>query len=262
MSDAVLYPLLAIAGLTVGSMLDLVIIGVPEGRPIGALISGSCPADQHPAHRNKVPVLVWVLSRGRCANCGEPLSAAVPLVAISNMVFWLLAGWRFGSEWILIGYLGLFSVLLTLSVIDAKWSILPNRITYPSAIVSFVAVVPLSFAHADPLGKVLGSWVSGLAYAGFLWFLLVFWKRVMGRDGMGGGDVKLALTLGIWLGFIHPVLVVLGVLAASLLGTIVGLLVIIVTRRNAAFPFGPWLALGTAMVILGSRPLLAFYGIS
>src|SRR5699024_2378894 len=120
-----------------------------------------------------------------------------------------------------------------------------NRITYPAAIASFLAVVPLAFTHGDPVGRIIGAWASGIGYGAFLWFLMVFWARVLGRDGMGGGDVKLAPTLGVWLGFVHPVLVVLGILAASLLGTVVGIAIIVVRRRNEAFPFGPWLALGT-----------------
>lgn len=261
MSDPTLLVLLGVLGLAIGSFLNVVIVRVPAGESILAPASRCPRCEQELLLRDNIPVISWLILRGRCRSCEEPIPAGYPLVEIANMVLWLLAGWRFGATWTLLGYLGLFSVLLALSVIDAELSILPNRITYPAAIASFLAVVPLAFVHDDPIGKILGAWGSGIGYAAFLWFLMVFWARVLGRDGMGGGDVKLAPTLGVWLGFIHPVLVVLGILAASLLGSIVGAGIILVTRRNEAFPFGPWLALGTIAVILASRPLLGFYGI-
>lgn len=261
MPTPLLLILLASFGLAVGSFLNVVIVRVPAHESILHPPS-RCPRCEKPLlRRDNVPVLSWLLLRGRCRWCREPIPAGYPLVELANAALWVLAGLRFGTDWSLLAYLALFSTLLVLSVIDAELYILPNRITYPAAVVSFAAVVPLAFLHDDPVGKILGAWGAGVGYAAFLWALMVFWNRVLGRAGMGGGDVKLAPTLGVWLGFVHPVLVVLGILAASLLGTVVGAVILTVRRRNEAFPFGPWLALGTIVAILASDPLLSLYGI-
>lgn len=259
--NGVLLPLLGIFGLVFGSFLNVVIVRVPSGESILRPPSRCPRCERALLRRDNVPVLSWLVLRGRCRWCSDPIPVGYPLVEVSNAILWVLAGVRFGATGDLLAYAPLFSVLLVLTVIDAELHILPNRITYPAAIVSFLAVVPLAFTHGDPVGRIIGAWASGIGYGAFLWFLMVFWARVLGRDGMGGGDVKLAPTLGVWLGFVHPVLVVLGILAASLLGTVVGIAIIVVRRRNEAFPFGPWLALGTILVILASGPLLRLYGI-
>jgi len=262
MTTATLLTLLGAFGLVVGSFLNVVIVRVPAGESILRPPS-RCPRCHTPiAARDNVPVLSWLILRGRCRGCGEPIPAGYPLVEAGNALLWVLAGLRFGATGEALAYAALFSVLLVLSVIDAELMILPNAITYPAAVASFLGVVPLALGHDDPLGKLAGAWLSGLGFAGFLLALLLFWERVLDRDGMGGGDVKLALTLGVWLGYLHPVLVVLAVLAASLLGTLVGLVVIAVRRRNEAFPFGPWLALGAVAVILAADPLLGLYDLS
>lgn len=262
MTTPLLLALLGLFGMGVGSFLNVVIVRVPAGESILRPPS-RCPRCERPLlRRDDVPVLSWILLRGRCRSCAEPIPLGYPLVEVGNALLWILAGIRFGSTAALPAYCVLFSVLLVLSVIDAELSILPNRITYPAAIASFLGVIPLALTHDDAIGKLAGAWLSGLGYAAFLWSLMVIWARVLGRDGMGGGDVKLAPTLGVWLGYLHPVLVVLGILAASLLGTIAGVLILVIRRRNEAFPFGPWLALGTVLVILAADPLLRLYGIA
>lgn len=261
MSNSVLLPLLALYGLLVGSFLNVVIVRVPSGESIVRPPS-KCPQCENPiAIRDNIPVISWLLLRGKCRHCRLPIPAGYPLVELANAGLWVIAGLRFGATWPLFAYLLLFSLLLVLSVIDAELLILPNKITYPAAVTSFLGVIPLALLHDDPIGKLVGAWGSGIGYALFLFLLMVTWKRLLGRDGMGMGDVKLAVTLGNWVGFIHPALVVLAVLAASLIGTLVGLVVIAITRRNEAFPFGPAMAVGAVAVIVASNPLLDLYGL-
>lgn len=262
MSDAILLPLLGLFGLAVGSFLNVVIVRVPAKESVLSPPS-RCPLCEQPiAPRDNIPVLSWLLLRGRCRHCAEPIPAGYPLVEAANAVLWVLAGIRFGATWELLAYLAFFSVLLALSVIDLELYLLPNRITYPSMVVSAIAVVPLAFAVSDEPGRqIMRSLLSGIGYAGFLVVMLVAFELIARKQGMGMGDVKLAVILGIWIGWLHPVLVIYSLIAASVLGLIVGVGVLLVRKESRPYPFGPWLALGAIAVILASDQILEAAGV-
>ena len=132
MSTGLLLVLLAVFGLVVGSFLNVVIVRVPSGESLVAPPS-KCPlCETAIAPRDNIPVVSWLLLRGKCRSCGEPIPAGYPLVEVANAVLWVLAGIRFDASVELIPYALFFSVLLALSVIDLELYILPNRITYPS----------------------------------------------------------------------------------------------------------------------------------
>lgn len=257
MSNALLLPVLALVGLVVGSFLNTVIVRVPSGEPVLRPAS-RCPGCQAPiALRDNIPVLSWLLLRGRCRACGEPIPAGYPLVEVANAVLWILAGLRFGATIELLPYLAFFSVLLALSVIDLELYLLPNRITYPSVLISAAAVVPLSFVvKDDPGGAILAALGGGFGYAFFLGLTLLVYELIVRKEGMGMGDVKLAGLLGIWVGWVHPILVLYSLIIASIVGLVVGAAILIVRRASKPYPFGPWLALGAIVAILLSGPIL------
>lgn len=261
MMTAVLLVFLALGGLAVGSFLNVIIVRVPAGESILRPAS-KCPLCESPiANRDNIPVLSWLLLKGKCRNCAEPIPAGYPLVELTNAVLWVVAGLRFEASWPLIPYVLLFSVLLALSVIDLELYILPNKITYPSILVSLVAIPVLSFVASDhPIESILWAYIGGLIFAGILGVTLILWELIVHKEGMGMGDVKLALLLGIWLGWIHPLLPLMALIASSVLGLLAGLLIMVVRRESRAFPFGPWLALGSIVVILAAGPILEFYG--
>lgn len=262
MSSALMYVLLAVFGLAVGSFLNVVIVRVPSGESLWSPPS-KCPLCEQPiAPRDNVPVVSWLLLKGRCRNCGEPIPAGYPLVEVGNAVLWVLAGVAFGASAWVIPYALLFSVLLALSVIDLELYILPNRITYPTILVSLVAIPVLASLFADdPSGAILGAVIGGIAFAGFLLVMLLGWELIMRKEGMGMGDVKLAVILGLWLGLINPLLCLFALIASSLIGLVVGVAILFVRKESRPFPFGPWLALGTVVVILFSGPILRAYDI-
>jgi leader peptidase (prepilin peptidase)/N-methyltransferase len=258
----VLLALLAIGGLAVGSFVNVVIVRVPSGESILHPPS-KCPLCEAPiAKRDNIPVLSWLLLKGRCRNCGEPIPVGYPLVEAGNALLWVLVGVRFGDHWLVAPYAVLFSILLALSVIDLELYILPNKITYPSIVASLVAIPVLSFVGADkPVGAILAALIGAAIFAGILLVTLIAWELVVHKEGMGMGDVKLAVLLGLWLGWINPFLPVYALIASSALGAVVGLGVFIVRRESRPFPFGPWLALGTIVVILFAKPILRANGL-
>lgn len=263
MSAAVTIALFGLFGLAVGSFLNVVIVRVPAGESLLSPPS-KCPLCEAPiAPRDNIPVLSWLLLKGRCRSCGEPIPSGYPLVELGNAVLWIVAAVRFDDAPlpVAVAFAVLFSVLLALSVIDLELYILPNRITYPSMVASAVVIPILSVAYADdPAGAILWAFVGALAFSGFLAITLIAWELIVHKEGMGLGDVKLAVILGMWLGWLHPVLPLHALIASSVLGVIVGAGVALVRRESAPFPFGPWLALGTVVVIVFSGPILRWQG--
>ena len=263
MSPAVTIVLFGLFGLAVGSFLNVVIVRVPAKQSLLSPPS-RCPLCEAPiAPRDNIPVVSWLLLRGRCRSCGEPIPVGYPLVELASAVLWVVAAVRFDDApvAVAVAFAVLFSVLLALSVIDLELYILPNRITYPSIVASAAIIPALSLAYADdPAGAIVWAFLGGLTFGGILAITLIAWELIVHKEGMGLGDVKLAVLLGMWLGWLHPVLPLMALIASSLLGVIVGVGVAIVRRESKPFPFGPWLALGTVVVICFSGPILRFYG--
>ncbi len=102
----------------------------------------------------------------------------------------------------------------------------------------------------------MGALIGGVAYAGGLALTLVLYELIVRREGMGMGDVKLAATLGLWLGYLHPILVLYALIAASVVGLVVGAAIFVVRRESRPYPFGPWLALGAVVTIVASDWIL------
>lgn len=243
--------------MAVGSFVNTLIVRVPTEEKI--LRPGphcqSCEASLRA--RDLVPVVSWVASKGRCNHCGEAVPVGYPLVEVANVVLWALAAARFGVSWELPVYLALFSVLLALSVIDLELYLLPNRLTYPSIVASIVLVPVLSvLLREDPAGAIRSAYLGGIGYPLFLFLMVLLFELIVRKEAMGMGDVKLAVILGMWVGWIHLVLVIYALLFACVLGVVVGGVVLIVRRESRAFPFGPWLALGAIAAILFSERIL------
>lgn len=151
---------------------------------------------------------------------------------------WRSGDWqpRFGWSWELPIYLALFSVLLALSVIDLELYLLPNRLTYPSIVVSALAIPILSVPlREDPVTAIRSAYLGGLGYAGFLVVILLFYELVVRKEGMGMGDVKLAVLLGMWVGWIHLILVTYALIFSCVIGVVVGVIVLI-ARRESSLP--------------------------
>lgn len=260
MSAALLLPILGLFGLVVGSFLNVVIVRVPSGESIVSPPSKCPQCEAAIAPRDNIPVISWLLLRGRCRSCGEPIPAGYPLVEAANAGLWVLAGVAFDPLWQVITFALLFSVLLVLSVIDLELMLLPNAITYPTILVSLVAVPVLAQAFTDDPGRtVVKAYAGGLGFPLFLLVVLVAFELIAKKEGMGFGDVKLAVILGLWLGLFHPFLIFFALMSACALGIVVGVGYFLVRRRSMHYPFGPWLAIGTVGTLLFAHRIMDFY---
>ena len=235
-----LEALAALLGLLVGSFLNVVIYRVPRGESVVHPRS-RCPGCGYElAWYDNVPVLSWLLLRGRCRRCRAPISARYPLVeALTAVVFGLLA-WRFAATWQLPAFLYLGAVGVALAFIDLDTKRLPDVLTLPSYVVGG-ALLLLPAALDGSWSAYLRAWLGALALFAF-YFLLAF----IYPAGMGFGDVKLAGVLGLYLGWLGWGVLVVGGFLGFLLGGLIGGGLMIVRRagRKSKIPFGPFMILG------------------
>ena len=246
-------------GLVAGSFAGVVIHRVPRRESL-ARPGSRCPACAAPiAWRDNVPLLGWLALRGRCRRCRAPIPLRYPAVELAMGVLWFLVTLRLVAEglaWAVPAYLALAFLCLVLAVIDATVRLLPNRITYPAfpAVAGLLLVASLGLGDLGRLGRALVA--ALLVGAVFLVLVLV------SPRGMGMGDVKLAPTLGLALGWLSWPAVAVGLFSAFLLGGLAGLTAIAVLRlsRKALIPFGPWLAAGALVGVLAGGEVARWYG--
>ncbi len=264
-------------GLLVGSLLTMVIDRVPDelvvlGRP-------RCPLCEHPLRaRELVPVVSWLRQRGACIHCGEHLTAAYPLVEMVTAASFALATARFHSWWVVLPFWMFFAMLVAVCTVDLFRYRIPDRVVLPTFAVSVAAIVVVS-QHFDLPSAIGRALIGASLFSGVLFVL-----SILPGGGMGFGDVKLALVLGLFLGWLPAdvngvvVLVFVALMLGSLLGAAMGLVVgflRVKTQREILpdpdleegqllalpwtkqpFPFGPSLAVATVTAVLFSNVLL------
>ena len=242
-------------GLLIGSFLNVVIHRVPAG--LSLVSPGSaCPACAHPVRaRDNVPVLSWLLLRGRCRDCAAPIAARYPLVELTTAALFATVGWRFGTTPYAVAALVVAAAGVALFMIDLDHRRLPFGITAAMALGTVVALGIDAARHGTgPVVPALLAAVLWLGVYGGIWLVTA------GR-GMGLGDVALAPVLGLALGWLGwgPALVGLG--AGFVVGAVVGigLLASGRARAGARIPHGPFLLSGAALGMLAGGPLAASY---
>lgn len=247
--------LLGVVGLLVGSFLNVVIARVPAGESVVTPRS-RCPHCQTEiAARDNIPVLSWLLLRGRCRRCAEPISIRYPLVELAHAALWLVMLWHLGWSWELPAYLYFVSVGLALAVIDIDTKRLPNALTLPSYVVLGALLLLPALVDGD-WSAYLRAWLAALALFAFYFLLAVIYP-----SGMGFGDVKLAGVLGLVLGWLGWGVLVVGGFLGFLLGAVLGGVLMAVRKagRKSKIPFGPFMLLGALLAILWGGQLWDTY---
>lgn len=234
---------LGVAGLLIGSFLNVVIWRVPRSESIVAPPS-ACPACGHRIRqRDNVPLVSWLVLRGRCRDCGSVISARYPLVELATSVAFVLVWLRIGWSPELVAYLYVAALGIALALIDLDVHRLPNTMVLPAYPVLLVLLGTASLVDRDPAAMVRALIGGAALYA--VYFALM----VVKPGGMGFGDVKLAGVLGAALAWLGWGELVVGGFAAFLLGGLysVALLALGRATRHSGVPFGPWMILGAAL---------------
>jgi len=217
-----------------------------------------CPrCDQPIRPRDNVPVMSWLLLRGRCRSCRAPISWRYPAVEAANGALWLALAVTRGPSVQTLVAMGLVSALLVLSLIDLEHQLLPDAITLPGTVAGLAASV-LPGSPVSPLESAVAAAGGWLAFA----FVALAWKRLRGIDALGEGDWKMAALLGSFLGAER---LMLNVLLASASGALVGITALL-TRRGgwqSKLPLGTFLGVaGIVMVLWGDAILLRYRELS
>jgi len=230
-------------GLVVGSFLNVVAWRWPREESI--IYPGShCPKCGKPiAWYDNIPVFSWLLLQARCRNCREKISIRYPLIELASGIISVLCFWCFGFSSAYFIYFAFAASLLAASVIDLEHRLIPDEISIGGAVVG-LGLAFLPGARVQPFAALIG------AAAGFLILFIVgqAYYLLTRREGMGLGDAKLLAMTGAFLGWRS---LPFAIFAGSILGSIIGLLLILVSRdRFYKIPFGPFLSLGALLWLL------------
>jgi leader peptidase (prepilin peptidase)/N-methyltransferase len=253
----------ALCGLLLGSFLNVCIYRLPRDLSVVSPRS-FCPECGAPiAWYDNVPVLSFVLLRGRCRKCAQAIGWRYPLVEIVTAVLFAAAAWRYGSSAAAFKWYVFEAILIVLFFTDLEERLLPDEFTLGGALagLAFAFFVPVHGSFVDILlasrrvrtRSLLNALSSAAIFSLPLWGLARIYERIRQPDAMGLGDIKLMAMLGIYLGFDAGLL---ALVIGSLTGTIFGVVYVLVTRQNwrtASLPFGTFLCLGGALVPLLSR---------
>jgi leader peptidase (prepilin peptidase) / N-methyltransferase len=232
-------------GLALGSFLNVVAARVPRRRSIVTPASACMECGTSIAWRDNIPLVSWVLLRGRCRHCGARISALYPAVELATAILVAACVLDFGLSGRFLVASFFCAVLVAVTATDLTHRIIPNRIVVPAAIIILVAQTALEPSPQWALGA--------LGASGFLFVAALAYPA-----GMGMGDVKLALVMGAALGKTVPVALMLGLLAA-----LVPSIILFARHGSAArkmgIPFGPFLALGSVVALFFGEQLLDGY---
>ncbi|MGQ0528614.1 MAG: prepilin peptidase [Panacagrimonas sp.] len=278
-NPAVLIVSAMLLGLCVGSFLNVVAhrlpmmmeqefreacreqFGVPEAsadaRVSLAQPASACPAcGTHIKPWHNIPLLGWLLLRGRCAQCSATISVQYPLVELIAAILAVACACRFGFGMQMFSAMVLSWALLVLTVIDLRTLYLPDAITLP--LLWLGLLLSLGPVFADPASAIAG------AAAGYLVLWSIFWvfKLATGKDGMGYGDFKLMAALGAWLGWqLLPQIVLLSAVVGAVVG--IGLMATRKAEWSSRIPFGPYIAgAGWIALIWGEQINHAYLGVA
>ena len=241
-----------IFGALVGSFLNVCIHRLPIGESV-VFPASHCPHCQQSIQPyDNVPIVSYVLLRGRCRRCGAAISARYPLVETVTGLAAVAAVCALGLTAHALLAFAFLCALIVITFVDLDYQIIPDSISLPGIGVGFAAALVLG--QPNWMASLGGILLGG----GLLWGVAEGYHWLTGREGMGGGDIKLLAMIGAFLGW-QAVPVTL--MIASLAGTAVGVTLMLAQRRDSrtAIPFGPFLAVGATCALFWGDALIAWY---
>lgn len=248
--NIVIYIAIASFGLAIGSFLNVVIHRVPAGESVVSPAS-ACPKCGHEIRGyDNVPVISWLLLRGKCRDCKTPISFRYPAIELVNALLWIGCYVQFGWSVEFLAFAYLSSVGLALTFIDIAVQRLPNVIVLPSYLVLgglFFMGALIGPEWGGDWPQLLHAVLAGLTLYAFYFLLVIVYPR-----GMGFGDVKLAGVLGAALGWFGWGQLLVGSFAAFVLGGLLSIVLLLTgkAKRGSGIPFGPWMILGAAVGVV------------
>ncbi len=243
----------ALFGLALGSFLNVCIYRIPLKKSIVSPPSACPNCGQRIRFYDNIPLISFIFLLGRCRYCKSRLSWQYPMVEALTGFLSTVLFIRYGLTFQYFVYLLFSAVLIVISVIDLHHKIIPDILSLPGIVLGWAAAfVPGSgVSWSDSL-------IGIIAGGGSLYLVAIIYERITGREGMGGGDIKLLAMIGAWMGWrqLHVI-----VFLASLTGAIVGISFLLIARKGFRFriPFGPFLSLGAMLTFFFGPQLVQWY---
>jgi leader peptidase (prepilin peptidase)/N-methyltransferase len=212
-----------------------------------------CPRCQTPvAFYDNIPIVSWLVLLGKCRHCEAPISLRYPFIELMSGLLALAATLKFGLTSEGLVYFAFLATLLVLTYIDLDHRLLPDVITLPGIVVFFIGAV--AFCAITWKESLIGILCGG----GLLLAVALGYSVLTGREGMGGGDIKLMAMIGAMLGVQG---VIFTIFTASVTGTLVGVALMLLQRKGMqmAVPFGPFIAIGAMGYIFFGPPIVEWY---
>lgn len=250
MSDLTFVALVGALGLFVGSFLNVCIFRLPLGRTV-LWGRSHCPhCDRQIRAWENLPVISWLALGGRCAGCNASISMQYPIIELVTGLVFAGGAWLYGPTLLLVARLIFACAMVVLFTIDLQHRILPNVITLPGI------ATGLAFSLVLPPG-VRDALVGAAACSLLLFGMGELVSRVLGKDALGFGDVKMIAMMGAFLGW---QMTLVALFLASFLGSVIGLGLVAITRdRDYQIPLGSFLAIGALAAAAAGQPLLDWY---
>jgi leader peptidase (prepilin peptidase) / N-methyltransferase len=258
--DYVVIAFGGVLGLLVGSFANVPIYRWPHGSTVTEPRRSLCPAcGTLIAARDNIPVVSWLVLRRRCRGCGEPISARYAVVELMTAILFGAVAWVWGFEPLLPALLVFTWSLVVATAIDLEHRIIPNRLTYR---LPFVLLPLLGFAawYDDAWADLRRGVVAGLAIPLVMFLLSEAFRLLRGQSGMGMGDVKLAASIGLVVGYLGGLELVVFAYGSIIAAVVIAFGLILTGRAKLAsrIPFGPYLAVGSMLPILAGPATTGF----
>jgi leader peptidase (prepilin peptidase) / N-methyltransferase len=231
----------------------------PQARYNLVVPRSACPQCGAPiTAAQNIPVISYLLLKGKCAKCGAKISVRYPVVELGTAILSAVVAWRLGFVWYTAAALLFTWMLIALSAIDIDHQLLPDIMTIPlvwiGLLLSLAATIPAIGLPVDPRSSIIGA-VAGYVS---LWIVYQLFLLVTGKEGMGYGDFKLFAAFGAWFGWqmLLPI-----ILLAAFTGSVIGILMITLLGRdrNVHIPFGPYLAAAGWIAMLWGDDIVTSY---
>lgn len=253
MDENLIFFLIAVVGLSIGSFLNVLIYRLPREKKF-VLGRSYCPSCQKPIKfYDNIPVLSYLVLLGKCRSCKTKISFRYPLVELLNGLAYLFFFFQYGVNYNFLIYAILSSALIVIFFIDIDFQIIPDSITLPGMVVGLaVSLLP------DSIG-IISSAIGLLVGGGVLYLIAILGDWLFKKDSMGGGDIKMTAMLGAFLGWQKVVLVFF---AGACIGLVVSIVLMIISkniRSTRVIPFGPFLAAAAMVAIIYGDNIIKFY---
>ena len=248
-------PILIVAfmmGACIGSFLNVCIFRIPESRSIVSPGSACPKCNTNIKFYDNIPIISWLLLLGKCRTCSEPISARYPMVELLTGLLALASVIRFGISIDFLIYFVFISTLVLITFIDLDHQIIPDFISLPGIPIGLVASFLLtSLSFKDSL---IGLLIGG----GSLFLVAWGYQLVTGKEGMGGGDIKLLAMIGAFIGWQG---VCFTIFIASATGSLIGAVLMLFAQKDLKFavPFGPFLSIGAIAYLFFGHELIFWY---